>query len=368
MYSEIVDGFQEFTVVMPWLSPARLRRIKYVQYDRPIALRHSRQHVRLPDAGHAVIRTKPDSGIRQKSMSGIPSTRPSSASAKSGSHPFTRSGFSKQVVSAPGFKLPFYSPFRFEPLCHPFAWLFIRLLEHDGARGLLTLAAQNPSGADKGDAAGHFAKRLQPSTKLVAQPYSPYDVDFRAQGSYAPYNWELFFHAPLLIASKLMQDARYADARKWLHYIFNPTIGASTDPSKSSDGTGTNRFWQLQVFRENTNTQSAEEFLTALATGSPSNLAAQVKAQINQWIKYPADPHRIAQLRIGLPEGGRFQISRCSYRLGGRTVWPEHHRDDQPSNAALRFRVPHNGYAAAAAPGRVRTRHVQLQSVTHASR
>ncbi|WP_174247801.1 hypothetical protein [Acidisoma sp. S159] len=72
-----MDGFQEFTVIMPWLSPARLRRIKHFQHDRPIALRHSRQHVRLPDTGHAVIRTKPDSGIRQKRMSGIPSTRPS---------------------------------------------------------------------------------------------------------------------------------------------------------------------------------------------------------------------------------------------------------------------------------------------------
>ena len=76
VYCEVVDGFQEFTVIMPWLSPARLRRIKHFQHDRPIALRHSRQHVRLPDTGHAVIRTKPDSGIRQKRMAGIPSTQP----------------------------------------------------------------------------------------------------------------------------------------------------------------------------------------------------------------------------------------------------------------------------------------------------
>src|SRR5579872_5446362 len=76
VYGEVVDGFQEFTVVMPRLSPVRLRSIKHVQHDRPIALRHCRQHVRLPSAGHAVIRTKPDSGIRQKCMSGIPSTRP----------------------------------------------------------------------------------------------------------------------------------------------------------------------------------------------------------------------------------------------------------------------------------------------------
>ena len=73
---EVVQGFQESTVIMPRLPPPRLRRSKHLQHDRPIALRHSRQHVRLPDAGHAVIRTKPDSGIRQKRMSGIPSTRP----------------------------------------------------------------------------------------------------------------------------------------------------------------------------------------------------------------------------------------------------------------------------------------------------
>ena len=76
VHSEVVDGFQELTVIMPWLAPARLRRIKHFQHDRPIALRHSRQHVRLPDAGHAVIRTKPDSGICQKRIAGIPSTRP----------------------------------------------------------------------------------------------------------------------------------------------------------------------------------------------------------------------------------------------------------------------------------------------------
>ena len=76
VYGEVVDGLEKFTVVMPRLSPARLRRIKNFQHDRPVALRHSCQHVRPSDAGHAVIRTKPDSGTRQKCMSGIPSTRP----------------------------------------------------------------------------------------------------------------------------------------------------------------------------------------------------------------------------------------------------------------------------------------------------
>jgi ABC-type transport system substrate-binding protein len=73
---EIVDCLQEFTVVTPRLSTARLHSIKHFKCDQPIPLRHSRQHVRLPDTGHAVIRRNSDSRIRQKCISGIPSTRP----------------------------------------------------------------------------------------------------------------------------------------------------------------------------------------------------------------------------------------------------------------------------------------------------
>src|SRR5271155_3462738 len=75
--TEIVDRLQEFTIVMSRLAPARLRRVKHRQHDRPILFRHPRQHGRLPDAGYAVIRTKPDSGIPSCYTSAKPSTRPS---------------------------------------------------------------------------------------------------------------------------------------------------------------------------------------------------------------------------------------------------------------------------------------------------
>src|SRR5271155_6071693 len=74
--TEIVDRLQEFTIVMSRLAPARLRRVKHRQHDRPILFRHPRQHGRLPDAGYAVIRTKPDSGIPSGYTSAKPSTRP----------------------------------------------------------------------------------------------------------------------------------------------------------------------------------------------------------------------------------------------------------------------------------------------------
>src|ERR1043166_7353893 len=76
---EIVDCLQEFSVIMSRFSPVRLHGVEHFKCDQPIPLRHTGQHVRPPDAGHAVIRINSDSGIRQKCMPGIPSTQPSAS-------------------------------------------------------------------------------------------------------------------------------------------------------------------------------------------------------------------------------------------------------------------------------------------------
>src|SRR6476659_7719681 len=75
-HQQIVDCLQEFSVIMSRFSPVRLHCVEHFKCDQPISLRHSCKHVRPPDAGHAVIRTNSDSGIRQKCMPGIPSTQP----------------------------------------------------------------------------------------------------------------------------------------------------------------------------------------------------------------------------------------------------------------------------------------------------
>lgn len=63
VHGEVVKRLKELTVVVTRHSPAGLRGVEHLKGDRPIPLRHSRQHVRLPVAGHAVSRTMPDSGI-----------------------------------------------------------------------------------------------------------------------------------------------------------------------------------------------------------------------------------------------------------------------------------------------------------------
>ncbi len=183
------------------------------------------------------------------------------------------------------------STYRFEPFVHPFVLSLIKRLNRDGIAGLLTFHTQNPKTSDDGVKNGHFDDVFDPHPREVDTPYSPHDVDFRPQGAYSLYNWEIFFHAPFLIAIRLMQDQRFEDAREWFHYIFDPTANAGAEDSK--------RLWKLKAFRENDDYESAEALLTALSDPkAPTRLRNTVEAQVDQWKRHPANPHRIAGLRL----------------------------------------------------------------------
>jgi hypothetical protein len=84
-----------------------------------------------------------------------------------------------------------------------------------------------------------FDETYQP-TDIVLQPFPLENVDFSFDGAYSIYNWEVFFHIPLLIATQLSQNQQFEDARKWFHYIFNPTTN-STDPVPQ-------RYWNFLPF------------------------------------------------------------------------------------------------------------------------
>ncbi|MGY0035281.1 hypothetical protein [Pedobacter sp. NJ-S-72] len=66
------------------------------------------------------------------------------------------------------------------------------------------------------------------------------DIDFSSDGSYSSYNWELFFHVPFLLASRLSQNQQFEDAMTWFHYMFNPT-GAL--PGKAPE-----KYWVTKPF------------------------------------------------------------------------------------------------------------------------
>src|SRR5262249_53284130 len=67
------------------------------------------------------------------------------------------------------------------------------------------------------------------------------NIDVATGGSYANYNWELFFHIPLTIAVHLSKNQRFAEAQRWFHYIFDPTSYGTTDSPRK-------RIWKFLAF------------------------------------------------------------------------------------------------------------------------
>jgi Tc toxin complex TcA C-terminal TcB-binding domain len=175
---------------------------------------------------------------------------------------------------------------KFHVFFHPHTCTFIKTLNHLGVPGLLTLDSQEGDNDPKGDTI--FDNVYDPAP-IVHDDYPKEDVDFRPEGAYSLYNWELFFHAPLLIADRLSKDQRFDDARKWFHYIFDPTDGSPGDaPAK---------YWKFLPFHLNDENGRIEELLETLNHGTPS-AKKKLEQQVEDWRDDPFSPHMIARGRM----------------------------------------------------------------------
>jgi len=122
-------------------------------------------------------------------------------------------------------------------------------------------------------------------------PYPEENVDFSYSGAYSLYNWELFFHTPLLIATHLSRNQRFQEAQQWFHYIFNPTSDRVDLVPR--------RYWNFLPFYNNdTNHAQIQEQLAALKDTTASNGRVAIQAQIEQWMENPFSPHLIARMRF----------------------------------------------------------------------
>ena len=186
----------------------------------------------------------------------------------------------------------------FDTFYHPLTCLFAKELYASGVEGLM---ARKTQFADK---KLHFDNRYSP-TFIVEKPYPEEVVDFEPDGAYSLYNWELFFHAPLMIATRLSRDQRFEDAVRWFHFIFDPTGGNDRDPITNLPAPSPQKFWITKPFFQR---QSAEyeaqriENLMNLLASDPQNPTptATIKAIIDaviDWRRNPFDPHVVAQYR-----------------------------------------------------------------------
>ncbi|MDH4096671.1 MAG: neuraminidase-like domain-containing protein [Nitrospira sp.] len=131
---------------------------------------------------------------------------------------------------------------------------------------------------------------VQPDNRRQAQPGGMW---FDRRFPYASYNWEIFLHAPLLIADQLSKQHKFEDAEGWLRFVF--------DPTSSDADTNARRFVKFRVFKELSLSRQVVDDLTALAQvagGFASDADVDsVRRLIDCWRDTPFRPFVIARRR-----------------------------------------------------------------------
>jgi hypothetical protein len=192
--------------------------------------------------------------------------------------------------------------FHFKNHYHPFAGDFVKVA-YNRLKGIPALMSRETQLKNSGFS---FRQHYQP-TQWVVDPatenaYPAEVVDFTPEGSYSPYNWELFFHAPLLIANSLSKNQRFEEARDWYHYIFNPLGLESAVPG----GSPMSKYWITKPFFETTDPQYIQQRIENIlrmlagdttAPGYSEQARKDLEAQALDWRTNPFDPHRIAGYR-----------------------------------------------------------------------
>jgi hypothetical protein len=192
--------------------------------------------------------------------------------------------------------------FHFKNFYHPFVCAFSKLMQNP----LLGVPALMRRETQLQDSGFSFRQHYQPTPAVLdpstEQFYPREVVDFSPDGAYSPYNWELFFHAPLLIANALSRNQRFEEARDWYHFIFNP-IGVE---SPAPGGSTMSKYWITKPFYETTDPQYVqqriENVLRMLAgdttvPGFSPDARQALEEQVLDWRKHPFEPHRIASYR-----------------------------------------------------------------------
>jgi peptidoglycan hydrolase-like protein with peptidoglycan-binding domain len=205
----------------------------------------------------------------------------------------SESQLSEVAQSADVLSFPQTTKYRFALHYHPYAGDFMAELRRSGVAGLLDPDPDGPAPrlVRQEKSRPEFFAGYEP-TANVLEPHPVQDIDFETGGAYAAYNWEVFFHVPMLIAGRLSQNQRFEDARRWFHFIF--------DPTNRSDDADPLRFWKIKPFYREPDAP-IEDFL-ALAAGTEDSAEAEAARaaydrQVEAWSADPFDPHRIAELR-----------------------------------------------------------------------
>ncbi len=154
------------------------------------------------------------------------------------------------------------------------------------------------------DGGDTFVYKYRPNIRLVFEAPIPNDytaneaytyykenICFDVFGANSIYNWELFFHAPLYIATRLSKNGKYKEAMEWFHYIFDPTTDEEDLP-----GNENSRYWQTLPFKT-TPAQTLEEWFDTVLHLRPNLDPTFENSIIKEWRDKPFRPFVVARNR-----------------------------------------------------------------------
>jgi hypothetical protein len=174
----------------------------------------------------------------------------------------------------------------FKNFYHPLMCALRKTLYSDGIPALMNRQTQLQQSPFKfGD------KTTYDPQAIVRFPYPVEDIDFDEDGSYASYNWELFFHLPFEIAVRLTNDQRFEEAARWFHYIF--------DPTDASTGTVPQKYWRTKPFFLRMTDEYKKERIDSIITGvdAEGSVSDPLHVAIANWRKQPFAPYVVARSR-----------------------------------------------------------------------
>lgn len=189
--------------------------------------------------------------------------------------------------------LRFDKGLEFHTFYHPYSADYVTGLNRGGVPQLMdcdtTLPSDNGSTFEGAYVPNFTDGFVQKPADFATRTYYKENVCFDVYGANSIYNWELFYHAPLYIATRLSKNGQYEQAMKWFHYIFDPTTDALPGVGESE----TSRYWKVLPFKT-TPADSLESWFRSL---TPNNDPEVENATIAEWRDNPFDPHLVAANR-----------------------------------------------------------------------
>lgn len=190
----------------------------------------------------------------------------------------------------------------FFPFYHPYTCALLEQLQRAGVHGIY-----QDRYVKNGSSIQLSLQMLLNDETFFEQEYYPENVvqhnnralrpieefNFSIIGAYSQYNWEIFFHIPLLIANRLTTNQKFAEAQHWFHCIFDPT-----DASRDSVP---DKYWRTKPFVERSQTeydvQDIDQLLLMLNDEAAIPGLQEIEWAVRRWREDAFNPHLVARTR-----------------------------------------------------------------------